>query len=79
MGETTITDPLACEVLRVLRHADGPMTVEGVRARLGALHHGHLPYGDVYNRLVRLTTLGVVESYSLTVAGARGRMFWPAA
>lgn len=74
----TLTDPLARECLRVLAAADGPLTVEGVRAKLGALHGGHLPYGDVYNRLVRLCSIGLAESYSLRIDGAHGRMFWPA-
>lgn len=74
----TITDPLAREILAALTRARGPLTVEGVRDKIGAMHNGHLPYGDVYNRLVRLTALGVVESMSLHVAGERGRMFWPA-
>lgn len=74
----TITDPLAREVMRVLAAADGPLTVEAVREKLGTLHHGHLPYGDVYNRLVRLTSLGLCESYSAQLDGMRSRMFWPA-
>lgn len=74
----TLTDPLAREVLRVLAEARGPLSVEGVRAKLGALHNGHLPYSDVYNRLVRLTSIGMVESYRLELGGEVGRWFWPA-
>lgn len=73
-----ITDPLARECLRVLSEARGPLSVENVRERLQRRHGGYLPYGDVYNRLVRMTVVGVVESYSFNVGGARGRMFWPA-
>lgn len=74
----TVTDPLARECLRVLASADGPLTVEGVRAKLGAHHNGVLLYGDVYNRLVRLVSVGLAESYAASLDGTRSRMFWPA-
>lgn len=76
----TITDPLAREVLRCLAAAHGPLTAEDVRSRLAEWHRMHLAYGDVYNRLVRLAALGLLESRADAFPGhGRARIFWPAA
>lgn len=77
MGDTTITDPLALEVLRTLTRATGPLTANEVRERLSVAHHGYLPYGEVYNRLVRLATIGRLESRADTFPGHHPvRLFW---
>lgn len=73
----TLTDPLAIEVQRVLVTAGVPLTVEEIRARLGTWHHGHFAYGDVYNRLARLRTLGLCESMAMQASmGQRVRWYF---
>lgn len=77
MGDTTITDPLALEVLRCLTHATGPLTANDVRDRLQTWHGGIVPYTEVYNRLVRLATIGRLESRADTFPGHHPvRLFW---
>jgi hypothetical protein len=72
-----LVDALARAALRELRLASGPLTVEQIRHRVGRVAGGVIMLTPVYNALLDLERLALVESMGDDLDANPCRIFYP--